>query len=77
MPDGQMTGDEWIRRYAAELGVEPLEEDQVQALLDMASVAAHTSERLAAPLSCYLVAKAGVSPQDALAIAQRLAAPAS
>ena len=68
-----MTGDEWIQRFAAELGVEPLGPDEVQALLDLASVAAHASERLAAPLSCYLVARAGVTPDAALAAAHRLA----
>ncbi len=68
-----MTGDEWIQGFAAELGVEPLGADEVQALLDLASVAAHASERLAAPLSCYLVARAGVAPAAALAAAHRLA----
>jgi hypothetical protein len=73
MPEGQMTGDEWIQSFAAELGVEPLGADEVQALLDLASVAAHASERLAAPLSCYLAARAGVAPEAALAAAHRLA----
>ena len=54
-----MTGNEWIRAFAEQLGVEPLSEADVEALLDLAGVAAHASERLAAPLTCYLVGRAG------------------
>jgi Domain of unknown function (DUF6457) len=68
-----MTGQEWIATFAAELGLEPLAEADVEALLDLAGVAAHASERLAAPLTCYLAAKAGISPTDALARARALA----
>jgi hypothetical protein len=69
-----MTGNEWIRAFAKQLGLEPLSEADVEALLDLAGVAAHASERLAAPLTCYLVGQAGVSPSDALATARSLAA---
>ncbi|NCY16223.1 MAG: molybdopterin-guanine dinucleotide biosynthesis protein [Actinobacteria bacterium] len=68
-----MTGQEWIAAFAAELGLEPLAEADVEALLDLAGVAAHASERLAAPLTCYLAAMAGVAPADALARARALA----
>jgi hypothetical protein len=74
MPDSQLTGAEWILKFAEELGVEPLTEVEVEALLDLAGVAAHASERLAAPLTCYLVGRAGVSPSEALATANALAA---
>jgi hypothetical protein len=68
-----MTGQEWIVTFAKELGLEPLTEADIEALLDLAGVAAHASERLAAPLTCYLAAQAGVSPADALARARALA----
>lgn len=74
MAETQMTGGEWIRKFADELGVEPLTDDEVEALLDLAGVAAHASERLAAPLTCYLVGQAGISPTDALRTANTLAA---
>ena len=70
---GPMTGNDWIIAFAAELGLEPLNETDVEALLDLAGVAAHASERLAAPLTCYLAAKAGISPTDALARARAMA----
>lgn len=68
-----MTGNDWIIAFAAELGLEPLDDTDVEALLDLAGVAAHASERLAAPLTCYLAAKAGITPTDALARARTLA----
>lgn len=71
--DPAMTGNEWIRSFADQLGLEPLTEDQIEALLDLAGVAAHASERIAAPLTCYLVGRAGVDPAGALAAARRMA----
>jgi len=68
-----MNGQEWIATFANELGLEPLDDAEIEALLDLAGVAAHASERLAAPLTCYLVAKAGITPSDALARARILA----
>lgn len=67
------TGREWIAAFAAELGVEPLDDATVDTLLELAGVAAHASERLAAPLTCYLTAQAGLDPTAALATARRLA----
>ncbi|HEY8544725.1 MAG TPA: DUF6457 domain-containing protein [Acidimicrobiales bacterium] len=67
------TGREWIATFAAELGVEPLDDATVDTLLDLAGVAAHASERFAAPLTCYLTARAGADPAAALALARRLA----
>lgn len=64
----------WIDRFAAELGVDPPDEAQFEALLALAGVAAHASERTAAPVSCWIAATAGVPPEDALRQAQSLAA---
>jgi hypothetical protein len=69
-----VTGNEWIRAFAEQLGIEPLSEADVEALLDLAGVAAHASERLAAPLTCFLVGRAGVAPADALATARAMTA---
>ncbi len=69
----RMTGNDWIIAFAAELGLEPLDAAEVEDLLDLAGVAAHASERLAAPLTCYLAARAGITPADALARARAMA----
>lgn len=48
----------WLDRLIVELGVEgisPPTPAETRALLDLARVAAHASERIAAPLSTYLV----------------------
>jgi len=68
-----MTRDEWLARFAKELGAAPPGPDEIDALLDLAAAAAHASERQAAPLSCWLAARAGVAPSDALDIARRIA----
>lgn len=62
----------WIERYAAALGVDQPGPDEVDALLALAGVAAHASDRTAAPLSCWLAASAGLSAADALARAEEL-----
>jgi hypothetical protein len=61
-----MTGQEWIDSFALMLGVDPPDEATVDTLLELAGVAAHASERTAAPIACYLIGRAGVDPADAL-----------
>ena len=61
----QPTGPEWIAAFAERLGVEPPDEATVDALLDLAGVAAHSSERVAAPIACYLVGRAGIGVEEA------------
>jgi hypothetical protein len=68
-----MTGEMWLRALATELGVPAPTEQEATDLLDLASTSAHASERLAAPLSCWLAARAGIAPAEALAVATRLA----
>lgn len=67
-----MTGREWIHAFAETLDVDPPDEATIEALLELAATAAHASERLAAPLACWLVGCAGVEPAAALADAQRV-----
>jgi len=68
-----MTDKEWIALFAAQLGVEPPTAAETEDLLALAAVAAHASERTAAPVACWLVARAGTAPRDALAIAGAIA----
>ena len=63
----------WLDRYTAALGSPPITDEDVETLLALAGVAAHASERKAAPVTCYLAARAGVPIAEALATAQRLA----
>jgi hypothetical protein len=66
------TGREWLTAFAIELGVEPLDDAAIDTLLDLAGVAAHASERIAAPVACYLVGRAGLDPAVALERARSL-----
>lgn len=70
MGDDQPTGREWVARFAVATGQSDLSDADVEALLDLAGVAAHSSERLAAPLACYLVGRAGLAPEAALELAR-------
>ena len=67
------TAAEWLERFSADLGVEPPTPAEIAALLSVASEAAHASERVAAPISCWLVARSGHSVEDAVQIAAALA----
>ena len=64
---------EWIDAYAERLGVDAPTADEFSTLLDLAGVAAHSSERVAAPVACWLTAKAGRDPAEALEIAKEVA----
>ena len=70
-----MNAKEWIAAYAEELGVEPPTADEFKAILDLAAEAAHASERVAAPVACWLSAKAGSSLEESLALARDMSQP--
>ena len=67
-----LSATEWTIKLAHALGAPTPSDDEVEALLALAGVSAHASERPAAPIACWLAAKAGVAPGDALVIARRL-----
>lgn len=64
------SGTEWIEAFAARLGVTAPDAATIETLLELAGVAAHASERIAAPIACWLVGQAGVPPAEALAAAR-------
>jgi hypothetical protein len=66
------TRTEWIAAFAADLGVDAPDEAAVDALLELAGVAAHASERTSAPVACWLAAIAGLPPSEALARARTI-----
>ncbi len=63
---------EWLSAFAAQLGVDAPGDDERDAILALAGVAAHSSERMAAPVACWLAAKAGVTAQEARTIALQI-----
>jgi Domain of unknown function (DUF6457) len=69
-----MNAMEWLTTYAEKLGLDPPTPDEVDGLLELAAEAAHASERIAAPIACWLAARAGKAPDEALEIARTVAA---
>jgi hypothetical protein len=65
-----MDAKEWIAAYAERLGVAAPTDDEFDAILELASEAAYDSERMAAPVACWLSARAGRSPEESLALAR-------
>ena len=65
--DERPTGREWLEVFAAQIGVDPPDDATIETLLDIAGVAAHASERIAAPIACYLIGRAGADPAAVLA----------
>jgi hypothetical protein len=68
------SAQDWILRYAARLGIDAPSSEELNQLLNLAGVAAHASERQAAPISTWLAARAALAPEQALALAKDLAA---
>jgi hypothetical protein len=67
-----MNAREWIEAYAKRVGTEPPTSEEWSTLLDLAGVAAHASERVAAPVSCWVAARAAIDPEQALAAAREI-----
>jgi hypothetical protein len=70
-----MNAREWIDAFAAELGTDPPSADEIKRLLDVAGVAAHSSERIAAPITCWIAGRTQASLEEVEAAAARLSGP--
>jgi Domain of unknown function (DUF6457) len=69
-----MNAKEWLAAFAAKVGTEPPSTEEFKVLLDLAGEAAHSSERVAAPVACWVAARAGVTPEEALRVAREVSA---
>ena len=67
-----MNAKEWIAAYADLLGVEPPTAEEFKGILDLAAEAAHASERVAAPVACWVSARAGRSLEDSVTLAREV-----
>jgi Domain of unknown function (DUF6457) len=70
------TAEQWLAAFAAALELPPPTPEEFDDLLALAGTAAHASERTAAPVACWLAARAGVEPAVARERAKQLAFPA-
>lgn len=62
----------WLAAFAERLGVDALSTSEVDEILAMAGIAAHASERTAAPVACWLAARVGITPGEALEVAREI-----
>ncbi len=60
------TAVEWLAGFAEVIGAAAPGAEVMNELLDLAGVAAHDSERMAAPIACWMAGVAGVDPAEAL-----------
>jgi hypothetical protein len=67
-----MDARQWLAAYAERLGVAAPTDAELETLLALAGVAAHASERIAAPVACWVSARAGIDPARALAVAREV-----
>jgi hypothetical protein len=67
-----MNAREWIDAFAAEIGANAPSADEIKQILELAAVAAHASERIAAPVACWIGGAAGASLADLQAAAERV-----
>ena len=69
-----MDAKEWVAAFAAEIGAETPSDEEIDAILDLAAIAAHASERIAAPIACWIGGGTGRSAAELKAAADRLSA---
>jgi hypothetical protein len=69
------SAEQWLAAFAAALQLEPPTREEYDDLLALAGTAAHASERTAAPVACWLAARAGIDPAEARERAKQLAFP--
>jgi hypothetical protein len=70
--DDEAIASQWLAAFAERLGVPTPTAEEFDDLLALAAVAAHASHRTAAPVACWLAAKAGVSPGEATTLARSI-----
>lgn len=68
-----MTRDEWIAAFASDVGIDPPTLEEIDALLELAAIAAHASERTAAPLACWLAGASAMSLERLKEVAKGVA----
>ena len=67
-----MTAQEWVRTFAEEVGAQAPSQEQIDEILRLAAVAAHSSERIAAPIACWVAGTTGRPLAELREVAERL-----
>ena len=67
-----VTAEAWIEAFARELGAPSPDRASIDAILELAATAAHASERIAAPIACWLGGTSGRPSGELNEIAARV-----
>jgi len=67
-----VTAAEWLEQFAQEIGVDAPGEEEVERILELAAEAAHSSERTAAPVACWIGARSRKPLEELIEIAGRV-----
>lgn len=68
-----MTAAEWIHAFCEEIGMPAPSESESESILRLAAVAAHASERIAAPIACWVAGSSGKPLGELQEVAETLA----
>lgn len=68
-----MIAAQWIEEFCDAIGMPAPTEEETEAILRLAAVAAHASERTAAPVACWIAGASGKPLAEAQAAAEALA----
>ncbi|HTU98349.1 MAG TPA: DUF6457 domain-containing protein [Solirubrobacteraceae bacterium] len=69
-----MDANTWLAAYAEKIGLPPPTKDELTAVLDLAGVAAHSSQRIAAPVAAWMAGRAGLDLGEAMRLAEEVPA---
>jgi hypothetical protein len=67
-----MTAEQWVEQFAKEVGADSPSRDEFDEVLKLAAEAAHSSERTAAPLACWIAGKTGKPLAELISVAERV-----
>ncbi len=67
-----MDANSWLAGYAEKIGVPAPTKAELKAVLDLAGVAAHSSQRIAAPVAAWMAGKAGLDLDEAMRLAEQV-----
>lgn len=67
-----MTAEAWLDLFAKELGADAPSGERIDRILELAAEAAHSSERTAAPVACWIGAQTGMPLEELVEVAKRI-----
>lgn len=67
-----MNANDWLAAYAEKLGIPAPTKYELKAVLDLAGEAAHSSQRISAPVATWLAGRAGIDLDEAMRLAKEV-----